>query len=139
MAIKLKEIVKWISQTSHESCLIINEIELELKDYTNQWRICEKEIITCVKGIKLKCINKASKGENLYAFDIGDLLTSTTILKETPGLSYNNGIESNAIIRLTSDTLVSTDLVKHMYYNVNRKFYKEINNHCKDLYLFYHF
>ena len=120
-----------------EACKVINDIEYELKDYIEQCRMSEKEA-KWLNGIKLKYINKSSKGETLYAFVIDNPQTYTNILKELRGYdtglarqaveemqAYNSGVENDTLIRLASDTLESSELVKYKYYIVNVKIYKD--------------
>ena len=116
---------------------IRDELELEVKDYINQWTLLEKEA-KCLTGIKLKYINKSSKGENLYAFVIDNPQTYTNLLVELQGYNtglerltvqqsqeHNNGNGNGKLIRLACDTLEVSELVKYKYYIVNVKFYKD--------------
>ena len=120
-----------------EACKVINDIEYELKDYIEQCRMSEKEA-KCLNGIKLKYINKSSKGENLYAFVIDNPQTYTNLLVELQGYNtglerqpvqqiqeHNNGNGNGRLIRLACDTLEPSELVKYKYYIVNVKFYKD--------------
>jgi hypothetical protein len=96
----------------------------------------KQDNVKCLNGIKVKYINKSSKGETLYAFLIDNPQTYTNLLVEMKG--YDTGLErltaqqiqednngNGKLIRLACDTLEVSELVKYKYYIVNVKFYKD--------------
>ena len=107
-----------------EACKVINDIEYELKDYIEQCRMSEKEA-KWLNGIKLKYINKSSKGETLYAFVIDNPQTYTNILKELRG--YDTGLARQAVeeMQAYNSGVENGELVKYKYYIANVKFYKD--------------